>query len=72
MTNVAEANSLLGPSQYGFRRGRSTADAVMVLTALMQKAKRKSWPYSAAFIDISKVGSENYENKHTIINIQGI
>ena len=55
MTNIVENNCLLGPEQYGFRRGRSTIDAVMVLTALLQKAKRKSWPYSAAFIDISKV-----------------
>ena len=42
MTSVAEANSLIGPDQFGFRKGRSTLDAVFILTTLMQKAKRKS------------------------------
>jgi hypothetical protein len=42
MTAAAEANVLLGPEQFGFRKGRSTLDAVFVLTSLMQKAKRKT------------------------------
>jgi hypothetical protein len=42
MTSVAEAISLIGPDQFGFRKGRSTLDAVFILTSLMQKAKRKS------------------------------
>ena len=55
MTEVAEANSMLGQEQFGFRKGRSTLDAAFVLSALFQKAKRKGWHYSAAFVDISKV-----------------
>ena len=34
MMETAEANSLLGPEQFGFRRGKSTLDAI-------QKAKGK-------------------------------
>ena len=55
MTEVAESNNMLGPEQFGFRRGRGTQDAIFVLSTLFQKAKRKNWPYSAAFIDIAKV-----------------
>ena len=42
MTAVAESNNLLGQEQFGFRKGRSTLDAVLVLSSLIQKAKRKS------------------------------
>ena len=42
MTAVAESNNLLGPEQFGFRKNRSTLDAVFVLSSLMQKARRKS------------------------------
>ena len=41
MTEAVEANGLLGPEQFGFRRGRSTLDATFVLTTLLMKAKRK-------------------------------
>ena len=41
MTEAAEANSLLGNEQFGFRRGRSTLDAIFVLSTLLQKAKGK-------------------------------
>ena len=42
MADVAESNGMLGPEQFGFRRGRSTVDAVFVLSTLLQKAKAKS------------------------------
>ena len=41
MTEVAEANNMLGQAQFGFRKGRSTLDAAFVLSALFQKAKKK-------------------------------
>jgi hypothetical protein len=41
MMETAEANSLLGPEQFGFRRGKSTLDAIFVLSTLLQKAKGK-------------------------------
>ena len=57
MTSAAEEHGLLGQEQFGFRRGRSTLDAVFVLTTLMMKAKNKRWPYTVAFLDISKVNT---------------
>jgi hypothetical protein len=42
MTEAAEANGLLGPEQFGFRKGRSTLDAVFVLSTLMRRAKSKN------------------------------
>ena len=41
MTRAVEDNQLLGEEQFGFRRGRSTIDAVFVLTTLLKKAKSK-------------------------------
>ena len=42
MTNIAEEKGMLGPEQFGFRKGRSTLDAVFVLTSLLNKAKAKT------------------------------
>lgn len=55
MADITETHDLLGQEQFGFRRGRSTLDAVFVLQSLLMKAKAKRLPYAAAFIDISKV-----------------
>ena len=41
MTDVAENDGLLGAEQFGFRRGKSTLDAVFVLSSLLMKAKCK-------------------------------
>ena len=41
MTDLVEDNGLLGQEQFGFRRGRSTTDAVFVLKTLMRKARVK-------------------------------
>ena len=57
MSEVAEEEEMLGPEQFGFRKGRSTTDAAFVLQTLMQKAKKKRIKFSTAFIDISKVSS---------------
>ena len=54
MADIVEKNGMLGEEQFGFRRKRSTLDAIFVLTRLLQKAKRRRQPYAAAFIDISK------------------
>ena len=40
MTNAVEDNKILGPEQFGFRRGRSTTDAVFLLQTLMRKARK--------------------------------
>ena len=41
MTKLVEENKLLGEEQFGFRKGRSTADAVFILSTMFQKAKAK-------------------------------
>ena len=41
MTKLVEENELLGEEQFGFRKGRSTADAVFILSTMFQKAKAK-------------------------------
>ena len=55
MTKVAEEQKMIGDFQFGFRQGKSTTDAVFVLTTLLKKAKIKSRHYATAFIDIAKV-----------------
>ena len=55
MTDIVEKHGLLSDAQFGFRPGRSTLDAIFVLTSLIQKAKKKRKPYAVAFLDISKV-----------------
>ena len=42
MSSIAEEHQMLGPEQFGFRRKRSTIDAVFVLSTIFQKAKMKS------------------------------
>ena len=41
MTKLVEENKLLGEEQFGFRKGRSTADAVFILSTMFRKAKAK-------------------------------
>ena len=41
MTKIIEEDNLLGPEQFGFRKGRSTIDAVFTLSTIFQKAKVK-------------------------------
>ena len=55
MTNMSELQGLIWEEQFGFRRTRSTLDAVFVLSTLIKKAKLKRWLFASAFIDISKV-----------------
>ena len=55
MTEAAEKNGLIGQEQFGFRKNRSTLDAVFLLSTLLRKAKAKTLPYKVAFLDISKV-----------------
>ena len=42
MTTIAEAEGMLGPEQFGFRKKRSTVDATLVLQTLLQRAKAKT------------------------------
>ena len=41
MTTIVEKEGMIGPEQFGFRRNRSTLDAIFVLTTLLSQAKAK-------------------------------
>ena len=41
MTDIVEAERMLGPEQFGFRRKRSTIDAIFILTTLLARGKVK-------------------------------
>ena len=41
MSKIVEENDLLPPDQFGFRKGKSTADAIYILSTLLRKAKGK-------------------------------
>ena len=55
MSKIAEEYNILGPEQFGFRAGRSTTDAIFVLSSIMQSAKRRDIPFVISILDISKV-----------------
>lgn len=54
MDKICEQEGLYGPVQYGFRKGRSTSDCVLVLLAAVRRAKKKNQTVSLAFCDIAK------------------
>ena len=41
MMAIVEEKNLLGPEQFGFRKKRSTIDAIFILSTLLKKAKVK-------------------------------
>lgn len=48
-----EGKGLLDPQQYGFRKGRSTTDALGLLTTTVQRANVQNKYTAAAFLDIA-------------------
>ena len=48
MDKICEQEGLYGPVQYGFRKGRSTSDCVLVLLAAVRRAKKKNQTVSLA------------------------
>ena len=42
MSDIVESNGMLGPHQFGFRKNRSTLDAVFLLNTILKKAKSKN------------------------------
>ena len=49
-----ESRGLLGEMQFGFRKGRSTLDAVFVLTQMLEKQKKAGKGVAMAFLDLRK------------------
>ena len=57
-----EENDIISDSQFGFRRGRSTTDAIFLLQSLIQKVLyQKERPY-CAFVDLQKAFDSVYLN----------
>jgi hypothetical protein len=50
----AEGRGLLGQIQHGFRKGKSTEDAIYVLTQAVEYQKRKGRKVALAFLDVKK------------------
>ena len=50
----AENNDILSDAQFGFRRGRSTVDAIFVLNAAISKFLNENKRLACAFIDFKK------------------
>ena len=54
LTDWAENNDISSDSQFGFRRGRSTTDAVFVLHSVIQKVLSEKGRLYCAFVDLKK------------------
>ena len=58
----AENNDVLSDSQFGFRKGRSTTDAIFVLNAIIQKILNEKGRLFCTFIDLNKAFDNVYLN----------
>ena len=58
----AENNDVLSDSQFGFRMGRSTTDAIFVLNAIIQKILNEKGRLFCTFIDLKKAFDSVYLN----------
>ena len=54
MSAVVEREQLLGQEQFGFRKNRSTLDALFVLNTVIQKSRNSGKKLSIGFLDIKK------------------
>ena len=54
MSKICERENLYGPTQYGFRTGKSTMDCIFLLLGAVRKARRTRQKISVAFCDLQK------------------
>ena len=47
----ANLNDKLNESQFGFRQGRRTTDAIFIMTTAIQASKKKKIPLYTCFVD---------------------
>ena len=50
----ADLNGKLNESQFGFRQGRRTTDALFIMTSAIQVSKKKKTPLYTCFVDFAK------------------
>ena len=62
LSNWAENNNILSDSQFGFRKGCSTTDAIFVLNAIIQKVLKEKGRLFCAFVDLKKAFDSVYLN----------
>ena len=62
ITLVCEQNELLSDAQFGFRSGRSTTDAIFVLSSIIQHYLNQNKRLYCAFIDMRKALDSVYRN----------
>jgi len=62
INNWIENNNILSDTQFGFRSGRSTVDAIFVLNATIQKILNEKTRLYCAFIDLKKAFDSIYLN----------
>ena len=62
LADWAENNNTTSDAQFGFRRGRSTTDAVFVLHAVVQKVLNEKGRLFCAFVDFRKAFDSVYLN----------
>lgn len=62
MNSWIEDNNIVSDVQFGFRKGRSTIDAVFVLSAIVSKILSENDRLACAFIDLSKAFAGVYRN----------
>lgn len=62
LSNWAENNDVVSDSQFGFRKGCSTTDAIFVLNAIIQKILKEKGRLFCAFVDLKKAFDSVYLN----------
>ena len=62
LSNWAESNNVLSDAQFGFRKGRSTVDAIFVLNGIVQKFLNENKRLYCAFVDLKKAFDNVYLN----------
>lgn len=62
LNNWIENNNILSDAQFGFRKGRSTTDAIFVLNAIIQNVVNSNGRLFCCFIDMKRAFDSVYLN----------
>ena len=60
--NWAECNDVISDVQFGFRKNRSTIDAIFILNAIVHKVLNSKQRLFCAFIDLKAAFDNVYRN----------
>lgn len=62
ISDWVDINNVVSDAQFGFRKGRSTVDAIFVLNAIIQHVLSQNGRLACAFIDFKKAFDSIYRN----------